>query len=135
MTADSKVLKSLQASQRWAEPEEVEKPLEAMSFEAEVWLWSSPESSEKGGSWHFVTMPEPQGLEIKNTFGKTHANRNGLVRVSAQIGKTQWKTSLLWHNPTRSYLVALKASVRKAESIQKGDVITVKFTILPLGSK
>ena len=132
--SNDKVLKSLKASQNWAAPDltadDTHHTPESHSFTADVWLWSN--GADKG-SWHFVTMPEDLGQTIKTTYGKTHASRNGLIRVEAQIGTTSWKTSLLWHNPTNSYLVALKAAVRKKEDIIVGEALTLSFKVMPLG--
>ena len=131
--ADDKVLKSLKASQRWDQTDaDSPQQSEHFSFNAQVWLWSGGENK---GSWFFVTLPEDLGQKIRKRFNNTHASRNGLIRAEVQIGQTVWKTSLLWHNPTNSYLVALKAAVRKAEALDKGDDVTVQFKILPLGTK
>jgi len=129
---DNKILKSLHASQRWAEAAQVNSSPAYYHFTAEVWLWSGGEAK---ASWYFVTMPEALGQTIKQNYGQTHASRNGLIRVEAKIGQTKWQTSLLWHNPTKSYLVALKAAVRKSEEVTVGEKLTLEFSPLPIGAK
>lgn len=125
---ENKILKSLQASQRWADVDQTTQT--NYSFAAGVWLWSGGENK---GSWYFVTLPEALAQTIKNSYGQTHARRNGLVRVEAKIGQTTWQTSLLWHNPSKSYLLALKAAVRKAEDVHVDETRTIEFKILPMG--
>jgi hypothetical protein len=50
----------------------------------------------------------------------------GSVKVKAQIGKTAWETTLF---PTKDgrYLIAIKASVRKAEGTVEDDKVRVEF--------
>jgi hypothetical protein len=51
------------------------------------------------------------------------------VPVEVTVGKTTWRTTLF---PTKekSYLLALKAKVRQAESIREGDEINLKFRLV-----
>ena len=123
------VLKSLKASAEWSEATSYDEGGEFV-VSAEVWLWSG--GGDKG-SWHFVTLPEDMAAEILESYGQTHASRNGLIRVEAKVGKTAWQTSLLKHNPSKSYLIALKAAVRKAESITAGEMLTLRFKVIPFG--
>jgi hypothetical protein len=46
------------------------------------------------------------------------------------IGKTQWRTSLFPDKKTNSYLVAIKAAVRKGENIEAGETVTATIHIL-----
>ena len=89
---------------------------------AKVWRW-------KGGSWHFATLPMKQAAAIRKQFG-AGARGWGSIRVRLRVGKTEWATSLFPERKSRSYLFAIKASVRKAEDIAAGDSITVKVHIL-----
>lgn len=76
--------------------------------------------------WHFVQITKKFGLEIKEKFGK---NRRGFGSISVEVtlGKTIWKTSIFPDKYSGSYILPLKASVRKAEGIQDGEKI--KFSI------
>jgi hypothetical protein len=78
------------------------------------------------GGWRFLAIPEKQGKEIKKLFGK-FAVGYGSIRVEATIGKTVWKTSIFPDKKSGSYLLPLKAEVRKTENIADGD--TVQFVI------
>ena len=51
----------------------------------------------------------------------------GVIPVNVQIGKTEFQTSLIPKDGL--YLVPLKASVRKAEHLEKGDHVTVRLEI------
>ncbi len=76
--------------------------------------------------WRFLVLPKKQSEEIKKTFGK-HARGWGSLRVSVTVGKTEWKTSIFPDKKSASYILPLKAQVRKAEDIADDD--TVQFLI------
>lgn len=88
----------------------------------EVWRY-------KGGAWHFASLPKKQAAEIRRRFGST-ARGWGSIRVRVTVGETQWDTSLFPERKSATYLFAIKASVRKAESIAAGDRITAQVHVL-----
>ena len=92
---------------------------------APLWLWSG-----EGGSWHFVTIPPEQAVEIRLESAASGIRRGfGSVRVEARIGDVAWKTSVF---PQKSggYLLPVKAAVRRAAGIAAGDEVTVGLTLL-----
>ena len=50
-----------------------------------------------------------------------------MIPVRAQIGETAWKTSLFPKNG--QYIVPIRASVRKAETLDEGDDVTVRLEL------
>jgi len=87
-----------------------------VEFEGKIWYWRGP------APFFFVTVPERQSQDLKDisefvTYGW------GMIPVNAQIGNTQWKTSLFPKDGL--YIVPLKDSVRKAEQLDEGDDVTV----------
>lgn len=78
------------------------------------------------GAWRFLAIPEKQGKEIKKLFGR-FAVGYGSIGVEATIGKTIWKTSIFPDKKSGSYLLPLKADVRKAENIT--DDAKVQFVV------
>ena len=92
---------------------------------APLWLWSG-----EGGSWHFVTIPPEQAVEIRLESAASGIRRGfGSVRVEARIGNVAWKTSVF---PQKSggYLLPVKAAVRRDTGIAAGDEVTVGLTLL-----
>lgn len=77
-------------------------------------------------AWRFLAIPKKQGAEIKKKFG-AHAKGWGSLPVSVTVGKTTWETSIFPDKKSGTYLMPLKAKVRKAEEIEDED--TVKFTL------
>ncbi len=91
-----------------------------IEFSGKIWFWRGP------APWFFVTVPAKQSREIKEisrlvTYGW------GVIPVYVQVGKTKFKTSLFPKDGR--YLVPIKAIVRKAEKLDKGDKVTIKLEI------
>ena len=88
-------------------------------FSAELFPWSA------NTSWVFVSIPpdDADGVDdyVSNPGGF------GSVRVSVQVGGTEWKTSLFPSKEMATYVLPVKKDVRKKEGIGVGD--TVEFSI------
>ena len=92
---------------------------------APLWHWSG-----EGGSWHFVTIPAEQAVEIRLESAASGIRRGfGSVRVEASINSVCWKTSVF---PQKSggYLLPVKAAVRRDAGIAAGDEVTVTLALL-----
>ena len=92
---------------------------------APVWLWS-----EGKGSWHFLTIPADQAIEIRLQSVAAGPRRGfGSVRVGASIKGVAWRTSIF---PQKSggYILPIKADVRRRAGIAAGDEIRVELEIL-----
>lgn len=76
--------------------------------------------------WRFLMLPKKEGAQIKERFGK-HARNWGSLPVSVTIGKTTWSTSIFPDRKMGTYLLPLKAQIRKAEGLNDGD--TVQFNL------
>ena len=91
-----------------------------IEFNGNIWYWRGP------APYYFVTVPEEQSNAIKAiaslvTYGW------GVIPVHVQVGATEWQTSLFPKNGL--YLVPLKDSVRKAENLGEGALVTVRLEI------
>lgn len=80
------------------------------------------------GGWRFLVVPKTVGREIKEKFGK-HAVGWGSLRVSVTIGNTRWNTSIFPDRKAGTYLLPLKADVRKAEAIADGSQVHCTITL------
>lgn len=81
------------------------------------------------GAWRFLAIPEKQGKEIKKLFGR-FATGWGSIRVEATVGRTSWKTSIFPDKKSGSYLLPLKADVRKAENIADENTVQFVFKVI-----
>ena len=91
-----------------------------MEFSGNIIYWRGP------APWYFVPIPQNQSEEIRDisdlvTYGW------GVIPVGVQIGDTEWTTSLFPKDGV--YLVPIKASIRKAEKLEQGDIVTIQLQI------
>lgn len=77
-------------------------------------------------AWHFLTIPKKDSETIKKRHS-VNARGWGSLPVSVQIGDTEWDTSIFPDKKSGTYLLPLKAAVRRAEGIDDGD--TVEYAI------
>lgn len=87
-----------------------------IEFIGKIIFWKGP------APWFFIAIPVKQSREIKAvsslvTYGW------GVIPVHVRIGKTEFTTSLFPKD--NRYLVPIKASVRKAENLAKGDKVDI----------
>ncbi len=78
--------------------------------------------------WRFLTLPKKQGQAIKESFGK-NARGWGSLPVSVTIRKTIWNTSIFPDKQSGSYVLPLKAKVRKVENIFDHSTITFELML------
>jgi hypothetical protein len=91
-----------------------------MKFSGEMWFWKGP------APWYFVTVPEEECYELE-AASTVVSYGWGMIPVTARIGRTRWTTSL-WPKDGK-YIVPIKAGVRKAESLELGDTVTVRLAV------
>ncbi len=91
-----------------------------IEFEGEIWAWRGP------APWYFVTVPEEQCHDLKAVSGFVTYGW-GMIPAKVRIGNTVWTTSLFPKDG--SYVVPIKASVRKAEKLEEGDRVTVRLEV------
>ena len=91
----------------------------------EVWRYPGP------GGWHFLTLPPDVADDVR---ARAIAKPFGSVRARATIGTTTWETSLFADTKSASYLLPLKAIVRRQAGIEEGDIVTVTLALERSGS-
>lgn len=95
------------------------------TIRALVWLYQGA-STAAGGAWHFVTLPKKDAADIKKRFG-TKRPGWGSIPVAVTIGSTTWKTSIFPDKKSESYLLPLKAQIRRREGISAGDTVRLRL--------
>ncbi len=91
-----------------------------MEFTGKVWFWKGP------APWFFVTVPLEQCYDLK-AIASVVTYGWGVIPVHVRIGNTAWQTSLFPKEDT--YLVPIKASVRKAEQIEEDDEVMIQLEV------
>jgi hypothetical protein len=91
-----------------------------LRFSGEVWYWRGP------APWHFVTIPHEYVEDVAEAARRLSYGW-GCLPASARVGDTEFTTALIPKDG--SYLVPLKADVRRRENLEVGDTVTVGLTI------
>ncbi len=91
-----------------------------IEFSGKIIFWKGP------APWFFVAVPAKQSRDIK-AISNVVTYGWGVIPVHVRIGKTEYTTSLFPKDDR--YLVPIKASVRKAENLEKGNKVTVRLEI------
>jgi len=87
-------------------------------FSANVWQYHGK------GAWWFVSLPGEMAMEIRENL-QWQEEGWGRLKVSAKIGHTEWKTALWYDTKMNTYLLPLKAEIRKNEKIEADDTVEV----------
>lgn len=87
-----------------------------IEFDGTIWFWKGP------APWYFVTVPAQPCRDLR-IIAESVTYGWGMIPAHVRIGKTAWETSLFPKDG--GYIVPIKASVRKAETLAEGDTVTV----------
>lgn len=95
------------------------------TFTGPVWVWrGSGNGPPPKAAWYFITIDGDIAIAIR-AAARGNTGGFGSVRITAIIGATVWQTSLFPSKNADGYLLPLKASVRRAEQLEDGSVVTV----------
>jgi hypothetical protein len=91
-----------------------------LEFSGVLWFWKGP------SPFHFISVPEEESgvLEESAVFVSYGW---GMIPVTAQIGETEWTTSLFPKDGR--YVLPVKAAIRKAVEIELGDEVEVQLAV------
>lgn len=90
------------------------------SFTGKLWKYRG-----KGG-WFFVTIPKSVSKKIREVH---HASEEGWGRLktSAAIKNSNWNTSIWYDTKIGSYILPIKAAIRKSESLCDGSLVEIRL--------
>lgn len=88
-----------------------------------VWLYPGDYAS-----WHFVTIPKAESANISKLFHEFKKGW-GSLPVKVTLGKTIWKTSIFPDRKSGTFILPLKALVRKNEGIEAGDNVQITLVV------
>lgn len=88
-------------------------------FTSELWLYPG-----MAGNWTFVSVPKEDAEVIKKSYG-AHSRGWGSLRVEVRSGTSKWKTSIFPDKKSGTYILPVKAEIRRREGFYAGDTIKV----------
>lgn len=80
------------------------------------------------GGWIFISLPKKLSKEIRETFKSQEAGW-GRLTATAKIGNSEWKTAIWFDTKANTYLLPLKAEIRRKEKIVVGKKTNVAIFI------
>jgi hypothetical protein len=87
----------------------------------EVWRYPG------AGGWHFLTLPAEVADEVR---ARSLTKPFGSVAARVTAGEISWETSLFADTKSASYLLPLKADVRRRAGIGAGDTVTLEIVLV-----
>jgi len=82
-------------------------------FSAKAYHYST--SADMVG-WTVVSLPKEISLEIRDNF-KWLEQGWGRMKVTAKVGNSEWQTAIWFDTKQDTYLLPLKAAIRKKENV------------------
>jgi len=90
-------------------------------FPAKAYQYSS---SEEMCGWTFVSLPKELSVEIRENF-KHMEESWGRMKVTAKLGGSEWQTAIWFDTKQDTYLLPLKAKIRKQENVVPGEDLKI----------
>lgn len=91
------------------------------TFSAELW-------KDSPGGWVFVSLPKDISKEIRDNL-QWQEEGWGRMKARASIDTLQWDTAIWFDTKANTYLLPVKATIRKKGGLQVGESITVRISI------
>ena len=88
------------------------------SFKAAPWKYAG------AGAWYFVSLPVKMAKEIRTALRQEEEGW-GRLKATARIGNSEWKTAIWFDTKSNTYLLPLKAEIRKKEQLDEGKTVKV----------
>lgn len=97
--------------------------MKPITFTANLWKWQGGKAA-----WYFVTLPVEQSRDIK--FAQGPRRGFGAVKVDVTVGKSCWQTSIFPYSKTGSYILPIKADVRRHEKLAAGKPVKARLAFV-----
>ena len=92
------------------------------SFKGKPWRYAGP------AGWYFVSFPIKLSKEIRDSF-RSEEQGWGRLKATAKIGNTEWETAIWFDSKMNTYLLPLRADIRKKEKTEVDKTIDVTVWI------
>ena len=93
-------------------------------FTAELWRYQGE------AAWYFVTLPHDVADDIEARQEDGPRRGFGSVRVEVTLGGSTWRTSVFPDTKAQSYVLPVKATVRRAEAVDDGDRLPLRLRLV-----
>jgi hypothetical protein len=80
-------------------------------------------------AWRFATLPPDVAARVREAAGPRRKGW-GSVPVEVGVGSSHWRTSVFPDRHSGSYLLPLKAEIRKRERLLDGDAFEFSLKVV-----
>ena len=91
-------------------------------FSAKIWKHNS------NGGWFFVSLPKDISKEIRQHL-KWQEEGWGRMKSSANVNGIEWETAIWFDKKLDTYLLPIKADIRRKLGLNLDDKISVSISI------
>ncbi len=91
-------------------------------FTAPIWKHSATVG------WYFVSLPTEFSEEIRQNM-KWQEEGWGRLKAKVKIRETSWDTAIWYDTKLGTYILPLKAVIRKKEKIKIGDIFEIEIIL------
>lgn len=91
-------------------------------FSCTLWKYSG------SGGWYFVSLPKVASKEIRDHL-QWQEEGWGRMKASAIINNQEWNTSIWFDKKKNTYILPIKASIRKNLLLKEGMIISGSILI------
>jgi Domain of unknown function (DUF1905). len=101
--------------------------MDKIKYEFSATTYQSSSSEEMCG-WTFVSLPKELSAVIRENF--KHLEEGwGRMKVTAKLGSSEWQTAIWFDTKQDTYLLPLKAKIRKQENVALNENVQVVILI------
>ncbi len=94
------------------------------SFKARIWVYIGT-----AARWHFVGVPKRMSAQFKRRYGRVSRGWNSLP-VEVAVGEVVWRTSVFYDSKTATYLLPIKADVRRRAGLVGDQMVSLNLQVL-----
>lgn len=91
-------------------------------FIKDIWRYDG------AAGWYFISLPSDASIEIRSMLKKQEEGW-GRLQAMAKIGNSEWKTAIWFDTKLNTYLLPIKAEIRKKEKLDAGKSISVSIWV------
>ena len=95
-----------------------------ISYQFTASIWQDPGA----GGWHFVSLPADISKEIRSSL-RWQEEGWGRMKAQIQVGEVIWESAIWFDTKHNTYLLPVKAAVRKQLKLQVNDEVEMLVRI------
>ena len=92
------------------------------SFQSKLWQHNAD------GGWHFCSLPEDVSADIR-THLQHFEEGWGRLKAKAEISGHAWETAIWFDTKRKTYLLPVKADVRRKLKLKIDDLLDIKIHV------